>query len=208
MPTKTSLSLPEDIRKRLQVLDKDGDGLSEEERVREKLSLVQAFLQTEAQDQLRSLEAKMKSEELSEEGYLSKVKALLGRELCVENGSHDDGPKLNGQSNGVTENGSHGEEDPVTGAMETEGEGGAAKSASAPKARGGRKSKAEGDPKKSPASSRVTRNSGKQATILSMFSRVSSKRKSEEANGEGESGRQGRRLRMEIKKRRHRKRRG
>lgn len=84
---------------------------------------------------------------LPQEGYLSKVKALLGEELCVENGSHADSPKLNGQSNGVTENGSHGEEDGATGAMETEGEGEAVKSSSAPKARGGRKSKTEADAK-------------------------------------------------------------
>ncbi|XP_038593549.1 DNA (cytosine-5)-methyltransferase 1-like [Micropterus salmoides] len=88
MPSRTSLSLPEDVMKRLQVLDEDG--VSDEDHVKEKLKLVQDFLHVDAQDQLTSLEEKMKSSEMSMEVYISKVKALLGKELNLENGAHAD----------------------------------------------------------------------------------------------------------------------
>uniref|UniRef100_H3DQG8 DMAP1-binding domain-containing protein n=1 Tax=Tetraodon nigroviridis TaxID=99883 RepID=H3DQG8_TETNG len=63
MPTRTSLSLPEDVKKRLQVLD--GDGATEEDHVKEKLKLVQKFLHVDAHDQLTSLEESMKNSEIT-----------------------------------------------------------------------------------------------------------------------------------------------
>uniref|UniRef100_W5MKZ4 DNA (cytosine-5)-methyltransferase n=1 Tax=Lepisosteus oculatus TaxID=7918 RepID=W5MKZ4_LEPOC len=151
MPAKTSLSLPEDVKKRLQVLDTDGDGLTDEERVRETLSLVLGYLKADAQNQLNNLESKLKKEELSVEGYLSKVKALLGRELCLENGSSE----LNGQANGCAENGAHGASDEDCGPRNGQGAEGTVeareeeglKSPSTGKPRGGRRSKTEGDTK-------------------------------------------------------------
>lgn len=80
---------------------------------------------------------------LPQEGYLSKVKALLGRELCVENGSHVDGVEQNGKTNGAATNGSHEGE----GAMDTHEDAEAMKSPSAPKGKGGRKSKTDSEPK-------------------------------------------------------------
>uniref|UniRef100_A0A7N6AY15 DNA (cytosine-5)-methyltransferase n=1 Tax=Anabas testudineus TaxID=64144 RepID=A0A7N6AY15_ANATE len=154
MPARTSLSLPEDVRKRLQVLD--GDGLSDEDHVKEKLRLVQDFLHLDAQDQLTNLEEKMKSSEISKEDYITKVKALLVKELNLENGSHVDGVEQNGKTNvrvrrmaALKDNNdlkrlSGGKHDPVCSFLFVE----------------------------SPASTRVTRNSGKQPTILSMFSKV------------------------------------
>uniref|UniRef100_A0A8C3AVR0 DNA (cytosine-5)-methyltransferase n=1 Tax=Cyclopterus lumpus TaxID=8103 RepID=A0A8C3AVR0_CYCLU len=71
-----------------------------QDHVKEKLKLVQDFLHVEAQDQLTSLEEKMKSSEISKEVYISKVKALLGKELCLENGSHGDSVEQNGKTNG------------------------------------------------------------------------------------------------------------
>uniref|UniRef100_A0A8D3EAM3 DNA (cytosine-5)-methyltransferase n=1 Tax=Scophthalmus maximus TaxID=52904 RepID=A0A8D3EAM3_SCOMX len=185
MPARTSPSLPEDVRKRLQVLDEDGS--SGEDHVKEKLKLVQDFLHVDAQDQLSSLEEKMKSSEISKEVYISKVKALLGKELNVENGSHGaDGAEQNGKTNGFT-NGSHKEEDGEDATMDVQEEEEAVKSPTAPKGKGGRRSKANSDSKKSPASTRVTRNAGKQPTIMSMFSKVQ-KRKSEDLNGESTNG--------------------
>uniref|UniRef100_A0A667WAZ9 DNA (cytosine-5)-methyltransferase n=1 Tax=Myripristis murdjan TaxID=586833 RepID=A0A667WAZ9_9TELE len=172
MPTRTSLSLPEDVRKRLQVLEKDEDGFSDEDRVKEKLRLVQDFLHVDAQDQLNSLKEKMNTSEISKEGYLSKVKALLGKELCVENGSHFGGTEQNGKTNGFTTNGSHKDEDGGDVTMDIQEEADAMKSPSAPKGKSGRRSKADSETKKSPGSARVTRNSGKQPTILSMFSKT------------------------------------
>ncbi|XP_061556979.1 DNA (cytosine-5)-methyltransferase 1 [Phycodurus eques] len=172
MPARTSLSLPEDVRKRLQVLHEDG--ASDEDHVKEKLKLVQDFLHAETQDALCSLDEKMKSSEISVEDYVSKVKSLLGKELDLENGEES-----NGTTNGLS-NGSHKDEDA---GMDVEDEDDAVRS---PSARGkGRKSKA--DTKTSPASSRVTRSGGKQPTIVSMFSKVQ-KRKSEDLNGEATNG--------------------
>lgn len=83
-----------------------------------------------------------------QDGYLSKVKALLGRELCVENGSHGDVVEQNcknGKTNGSAANGdSHKEED--DGIMDTK-EADAMKSPSAPKGKGGRKIKSDSEPK-------------------------------------------------------------
>lgn len=142
---------------------------------------------------------------------MSEVKAMLKKALGVV--KEDEGVEQNGHSNGFSENGSHKDEGEQEGAMDTQEEGDAIKSPSAPKGRGGRRSKADSEPKselqgftafnfppyvttaaslhcvldveylvfingafysptESPASTRVTRNSGKQPTILSMFSRV------------------------------------
>ncbi|NWZ72919.1 DNMT1 methyltransferase, partial [Acrocephalus arundinaceus] len=57
-----------------------------QESVQEKLSLIHGFLQAEVQLQLSELEAKLRREELSEERYLAKVKALLHQELSAQNG--------------------------------------------------------------------------------------------------------------------------
>uniref|UniRef100_A0A4W5Q3A1 DNA (cytosine-5)-methyltransferase n=1 Tax=Hucho hucho TaxID=62062 RepID=A0A4W5Q3A1_9TELE len=149
MPANTSLSLPVDVRKRLEVLEKDDDGISDEDRVKEKVKLLQDFLHADAQDQLSSLKAKMKSSEISMDGYLSKVKALLGRELCVENGSHSDVVEQNcknGKTNGSAANGDSHKEEDEEGIMDTK-EADAIKSPSAPKGKGGRKSKSDSEPK-------------------------------------------------------------
>uniref|UniRef100_A0A8B9R729 DNA (cytosine-5)-methyltransferase n=1 Tax=Astyanax mexicanus TaxID=7994 RepID=A0A8B9R729_ASTMX len=187
MPAKTSLSLPEDVKERLQVLDKGGENLSDEECVKEKLRLLQDFLRDETQDQLKNLEAKLKSSELSTEVYTSEVKAVLKKALALGKDVQSDGVEQNGHSNGISENGSHKGNGEKEGDMDAEEEGDAIKSPSTTKGKGGRRSKADSEPKKSPGSSRVTRNSGKQPTILSMFSRVP-KRKSDEVNGETTNG--------------------
>uniref|UniRef100_A0A665UGH7 DNA (cytosine-5)-methyltransferase n=1 Tax=Echeneis naucrates TaxID=173247 RepID=A0A665UGH7_ECHNA len=157
-----------------------------QDHIKEKLKLVQDFLHVDAQDQLTSLEEKMKSSEISKEVYITNVKALLGKELNLENGSHVDGVEQNGKTNGFT-NGSHKEEDVEDATMDVQEEEEAVKSPAAPKGKGGRRSKANSDTKKSPASTRVTRNSGKQPSIMSMFSKVQ-KRKSEDLNGESTNG--------------------
>uniref|UniRef100_A0A3P8WZJ4 DNA (cytosine-5)-methyltransferase n=1 Tax=Cynoglossus semilaevis TaxID=244447 RepID=A0A3P8WZJ4_CYNSE len=169
MPARTSVCLPED------------------DQVKQKLRLVQDFLHDDAQDQLTSLEEKMKSSEISMDVYISKVKGLLGKELNLENGSHLDAVEQNGKANGV-KNGSVKEEKSEDVSMDSqEDEEEAVKSPTAPKGKSGRRSKANSDTKKSPASSRVTRNGGKQPTIMSMFSKVC-KRKSEDLNGESTNG--------------------
>ena len=82
----------------------------------------------------------------SQEVYISKVKALLEKELHVENGSHVDGVEQNGKTNGLT-NGSHNEEEVEDVTMDMlEGEE-AVKSPTAPKGKGGRRSKANSDGK-------------------------------------------------------------
>ncbi|XP_062975632.1 DNA (cytosine-5)-methyltransferase 1 isoform X2 [Elgaria multicarinata webbii] len=178
----------------LKDLESDEDGLGERECVQEKLSLIHGFLQADVQNQLKDLETKFCKEELSEERYLAKVKALLHKELSLENG---DKLELGQKPNGCTENGAYGsdEEPERTGnkeeedsAMETE-EAAASSSTplaspSLPKARRGRRSKSNSENRKTPRSSRITRSSGKQPTIAAMFSKVSNKRKSEEVNGE------------------------
>uniref|UniRef100_A0A8C3MB80 DNA (cytosine-5)-methyltransferase n=1 Tax=Geospiza parvula TaxID=87175 RepID=A0A8C3MB80_GEOPR len=74
-------------------LERDEENLGEKS-VQEKLSLIHGFLQAEVQLQLSELEAKLRREELSEERYLAKVKALLRQELSAPNGSG--GPNPNG----------------------------------------------------------------------------------------------------------------
>uniref|UniRef100_A0A8B9THY0 DNA (cytosine-5)-methyltransferase n=1 Tax=Anas platyrhynchos TaxID=8839 RepID=A0A8B9THY0_ANAPL len=81
---------------------------SPQESVQEKLSLIQGFLQADVRDQLSELEAKLRCEELSEERYLAKVKALLHQELSAENG--DAAPLLRA-SNGCSKNGAYGSDE-------------------------------------------------------------------------------------------------
>ncbi|NXH22963.1 DNMT1 methyltransferase, partial [Bucco capensis] len=83
--------------------------LSPQECVKEKLSLIQDFLQAEVQNQLSELEAKLHCEELSEERYLAQVKALLQQELWLENGAGT--PLLAPSANGCSRNGSYGSDD-------------------------------------------------------------------------------------------------
>lgn len=82
-----------------------------------------------------------------QDGYLSKVKALLGQELSLENGSHSDKDKANGRANGFVENGSHVDDNAEETCMDAEEGSVSLKSPSTTKARGGRRSKADGEPK-------------------------------------------------------------
>lgn len=80
-----------------------------------------------------------------QEVYISKVKALLGKELHLENGSHVDGVEQNGKMNGFT-NGSH-KDDGEDVTMDVQEEEEAVKSPTASKGKSGRKSKANSDTK-------------------------------------------------------------
>ncbi|XP_015276519.1 PREDICTED: DNA (cytosine-5)-methyltransferase 1-like, partial [Gekko japonicus] len=169
---------------RLKDLERGEDGLSERECIKEKLHLMQGFLRVDIQNQLKDLEAQLHQEELSEERYLAQVKALLPKELSLENG---DAPELGQKPNGYAENGTCGSDDESErpcrkgvedAAMETEEATASSSSSSATlasptvsKARRGRRSKSNGENRKSPGSSRVTRSSGKQPTIVAMFSK-------------------------------------
>ncbi|NXK18528.1 DNMT1 methyltransferase, partial [Arenaria interpres] len=82
--------------------------LSPQECVKEKLSLIHGFLQADVQNQLSELEAKLRCEELSEERYLAKVKALLHQELSAENG--DAAPPVQAP-NGCSKNGAYGSDE-------------------------------------------------------------------------------------------------
>uniref|UniRef100_A0A8C4UIS5 DNA (cytosine-5)-methyltransferase n=1 Tax=Falco tinnunculus TaxID=100819 RepID=A0A8C4UIS5_FALTI len=136
---------------------------SPQECVKEKLSLIHGFLQADVQNQLSELEAKLRCKELSEERYLAKVKALLHQELAVENGAA--APLLQA-SNGCAKNGAYGsDEDSERAGPDGEEDSG---SGSPSLTRPFVLSLTE-----SPASSRVTRSSGRQPTILSMFSKGS-----------------------------------
>lgn len=90
----------------------------------------------------------MYSMHFPQEVYISKVKTLLGKELHIENGSHADGTEQNGKTNGFT-NGSHKDEDSeeVTMDVQEEEDEEAVKSPTAPKGKGGRRSKGNSDPK-------------------------------------------------------------
>ncbi|NXV56980.1 DNMT1 methyltransferase, partial [Molothrus ater] len=130
---------------RLQDLERDEENLGEKESVQEKLSLIHGFLQAEVQLQLSELEAKLRREELSEERYLAKVKALLRQELSAPNGSGGPNP------NGCPGNGAFGSDEDEDGAMELE-EGVAASSSPscsgpAARARKSRRSRSNGDAK-------------------------------------------------------------
>uniref|UniRef100_F7GG75 DNA (cytosine-5)-methyltransferase n=1 Tax=Monodelphis domestica TaxID=13616 RepID=F7GG75_MONDO len=183
-PGSPALQLPEEVRRRLKDLEKDEDILTEKECIKKKLSLLHEFLQAEVQHQLFDLEIKLHKEELSEEGYLAKVKFLLNKELSLENGDHT----LNQKVNGCLENGTYTSDEDFEKSIEedsaVEMEEATGSSTSLSKSRKPRRSKSDGETKKSSASSRVTRSSGKQPTIVSLFSKGSSKRKSEGATGE------------------------
>ncbi|NXG55246.1 DNMT1 methyltransferase, partial [Hemiprocne comata] len=130
--------------------------LSPQECVKEKLSLIQGFLQAEVQNQLIELEAKLRCEELSEERYLAKVKALLHQELWVENG--DAGSPLRA-ANGCSKNGSYGsdedseragadgEEDSAMEMEEAAASSSSSSSAPTPRARKARRSRSNGESK-------------------------------------------------------------
>uniref|UniRef100_A0A6J0V8B4 DNA (cytosine-5)-methyltransferase n=1 Tax=Pogona vitticeps TaxID=103695 RepID=A0A6J0V8B4_9SAUR len=195
MPARATPLTPEELRRRLKDMERDEDGLGERECVKEKLSLIHGFLQADVQNQLKDLETKLHKEELTEERYLAKVKALLHKELALENG---DNLELGQKANGCAENGAYGsEEEPESAggkgeedsAMEVEEAASSScstplASPSAHKARRGRRSKSNSENRKTPNSSRITRSSGRQPTILTMFSKGSNKRKSGEVNGE------------------------
>ncbi|XP_064557116.1 DNA (cytosine-5)-methyltransferase 1-like, partial [Zonotrichia leucophrys gambelii] len=173
--------LPAELRRRLQDLERDEENLGEKESVQEKLSLIHGFLQAEVQLQLSELEAKLRREELSEERYLAKVKALLRQELSAPpNGSGD--PNPNG-------NGALGSDEDEDGAMEVEEGAAPSPSCSGPaaRARKPRRSRSNGDAKSEDLGSRVTRSSGRQPSILSLLSKGPNKRKSEQSNGDAKA---------------------
>lgn len=74
---------------------------------------------------------------------MSEVKAVLKKALGVV--KEGDGVEQNGHLNGFSENGSHKDDGEQEGAMDTQEEGDAIKSPSAPKGRGGRRSKADSE---------------------------------------------------------------
>lgn len=74
------------------------------------------------------------------------MKALLGKELHLENGSHVDGVEQNGKMNGFT-NGAHKDEEGEEVTMDMQEEEEAVKSPTASKGKGGRRSKANSDTK-------------------------------------------------------------
>uniref|UniRef100_A0A8C3GW16 DNA (cytosine-5)-methyltransferase n=1 Tax=Corvus moneduloides TaxID=1196302 RepID=A0A8C3GW16_CORMO len=108
------------------------------EKVSEKLSLIHGFLQAEVQLQLSELEAKLRCEELSEERYLAKVKALLHQELSAENGA--------GGPNGSPGNGAYGSDEDSERAGEAASPSPSC-SAPAARARKSRRSRSNGDAK-------------------------------------------------------------
>lgn len=166
-----AISLPDDVRRRLKDLERDS--LTEKECVREKLNLLHEFLQTEIKNQLCDLETKLHKEELSEEGYLAKVKSLLNKDLSL-NGAH----ALSRDANGCVGNGSQ--------ASGEERRAGMAEPSRPPKpsakARTPRRSKADGEPKMEYLPSpMVTRRITRQTTITSHFAKGPTKRKPEES---------------------------
>ncbi|XP_012889489.1 PREDICTED: DNA (cytosine-5)-methyltransferase 1 isoform X1 [Dipodomys ordii] len=160
-----AISLPEDVRRRLKDLERDS--LTEKECVKEKLNLLHEFLQTEIKNQLCDLETKLHKEELSEEGYLAKVKSLLNKDLSLENGAHT----FSRQTNGYLENRNRegrrrGMTEPNTPPTPTS------------KARTPRRSKTDLETKpETPSSSVVTRRTTRQTSITSHFSKAPTKRK-------------------------------
>ncbi|NWV14914.1 DNMT1 methyltransferase, partial [Ptilonorhynchus violaceus] len=142
---------PNSAPHRLRDLERDEENLGEKESVQEKLSLIHGFLQAEVQLQLSELEAKLRCEELSEERYLAKVKALLHQELSAENGAAG--------SNGCSRNGSYGSDEDSEragadgeddGAMELEEAAASSSSSSSvppARARKARRSRSNGDAK-------------------------------------------------------------
>uniref|UniRef100_A0A8C3QUR0 DNA (cytosine-5)-methyltransferase 1 n=1 Tax=Cyanoderma ruficeps TaxID=181631 RepID=A0A8C3QUR0_9PASS len=122
-----------------------------QESVQEKLSLIHGFLQAEVQLQLSELEAKLRREELSEERYLAKVKALLRQELQAPNGAAGNGAYGSDEDSERAGDGD-GDED---GAMELEEVAPAASpspscSGSAGRPRKSRRSRSNGDARSEP----------------------------------------------------------
>uniref|UniRef100_A0A8D1BQX0 DNA (cytosine-5)-methyltransferase n=1 Tax=Sus scrofa TaxID=9823 RepID=A0A8D1BQX0_PIG len=161
-------------RGRLRLKDLERHSLTEKECVKEKLNLLHEFLQTEIKNQLCDLETKLHKEELSEEGYLAKVKSLLNKDLSLENGAH----AFSREVNGYLENGSQtsGEDRRVEMAEENK--------SPKPVSKLGppRRSKSDGEAKSAEVSSspRITRQTTRQTTITSHFTRGPGKRKPEE----------------------------
>uniref|UniRef100_A0A287CVP0 DNA (cytosine-5)-methyltransferase n=1 Tax=Ictidomys tridecemlineatus TaxID=43179 RepID=A0A287CVP0_ICTTR len=165
-----AISLPDDVRRRLKDLERDS--LTEKECVKEKLNLLHEFLQTEIKNQLCDLETKLHKEELSEEGYLAKVKSLLNKDLSLENGAHT----VSRETNGHLENGSQASRADRRVKMS---EPNTPKSGSKP--RGPRRSKSDSETKAEASSSpMVTRRTTRQTTITSHFTKGPAKRKPEE----------------------------
>jgi len=160
-------------RGRLRLKDLERDSLTEKECVKEKLNLLHEFLQTEIKNQLCDLETKLHKEELSEEGYLAKVKSLLNKDLSLENGAHAFSREVNGcLGNGSQTSG----EDRRAGMAEENKSPRPVSKISIP-----RRSKSDGETKSEASSSpRITRQTTRQTTILSHFSRGPAKRKPEE----------------------------
>ena len=75
------------------------------------------------------------------------MKALLGIELCLENGANGDAVGHNGKTNGFAANCTHKDEEEGEGNMAVQEEAEPMKSPSAPKGKGGRKSKADSETK-------------------------------------------------------------
>lgn len=182
-------SLPDHVRRRLKDLERDG--LTEKECVKEKLNLLHEFLQTEIKSQLCDLETKLHKEELSEEGYLAKVKTLLNKDLCLENGTLS----LTQKANGCPANGSR----PTWKAEMADSN---RSPRSRPKPRGPRRSKSDSETMIEASSSSVaTRRTTRQTTITSHF-KGPAKRKPKEDSEKGNANESAAEERDQDKKRR------
>lgn len=82
-----------------------------------------------------------------QEVYTSEVKAVLKKALGLGKDGSGDGAEQNGHSNGFSENGSPKDNGEKEGAMDAQEEGETVKSPSTSKGRGGRRSKADSEPK-------------------------------------------------------------
>ncbi|XP_051011932.1 LOW QUALITY PROTEIN: DNA (cytosine-5)-methyltransferase 1 [Acomys russatus] len=162
-------ALPDHVRRRLKDLERDG--LTEKECVREKLNLLREFLQTEVKSQLCDLETKLHKEELSEEGYLAKVKSLLNKDLSLENGTHS----LTRKANGCPANGSQpGQRAEMADSNQSP--------KTRPKPRASRRSKSDSETiSEASSSSMATRRTPRQTTITSHFIKGPAKRKPKES---------------------------
>uniref|UniRef100_A0A8C6W4E4 DNA (cytosine-5)-methyltransferase n=1 Tax=Nannospalax galili TaxID=1026970 RepID=A0A8C6W4E4_NANGA len=163
-----AISLPEHVRRPL-----PQPVSLPQECVKEKLNLLHEFLQTEIKNQLCDLETKLHKEELSEEGYLAKVKSLLNKDLSLENGAQS----LAREANGCAANGSQPSREGRRAGMADSNP----LPRPSPKPRASRRSKSYGEtgPEAS-SSSIVTRRATRQTTITSHFTKGSAKRKPEE----------------------------
>ncbi|XP_035299384.1 DNA (cytosine-5)-methyltransferase 1 isoform X5 [Cricetulus griseus] len=150
--------------------DLERDGLTEKECVKEKLNLLHEFLQTEIKSQLNDLETKLHKEELSEEGYLAKVKSLLNKDLSLENGTLSHTRK----ANDYPANGSRPSR--RTGMADSK-----QPSKLMPKARAPRRSKSDSETNSEASSSSMAlRRTTRQTSITSHFTKGNNKRKTKE----------------------------